>query len=74
MSEMTTFLPFIFRFLLCVAFLNTAYAMFTIEAQAGTDAWRKPPSTNVFNGKCATLAQHIIQTFAETLSWQLLPP
>ncbi|KAI9150106.1 hypothetical protein HJFPF1_09861 [Paramyrothecium foliicola] len=34
---------------MAILFLNSAYAMFTIEAQAGTDAWRKPPSTDVFN-------------------------
>lgn len=25
---------------------------FTIKASPGTDIWRKPPSTDVFNGIC----------------------
>jgi regulation of enolase protein 1 (concanavalin A-like superfamily) len=36
----------------CVLFIFFAQAMatFSITAQSGTDAWRKPPSTDVFNG------------------------
>jgi hypothetical protein len=33
-----------------LAVIDLAAAMFTITAQSGTDMWRKPPSTNVFNG------------------------
>ncbi len=33
---------------------------FTIRAAAGTDVWRKPPSTDVFNGACQRLLLFIL--------------
>jgi regulation of enolase protein 1 (concanavalin A-like superfamily) len=44
------------RATLLFTILNAASAMFTIEAKSGTDAWRKPPSTDVFNAPTAAEA------------------
>ncbi|KAK6522794.1 hypothetical protein TWF281_002228 [Arthrobotrys megalospora] len=54
--------------------MSTPSPPFTIPAIAGTDIWRKPPSTNAFNAPTACLGSKPLKNFQRARITFSLPP